>query len=52
LRAGTGPAENALSFQGGAATAVKRTVTLTGIRTTNYIKGALQVTGTLNPAPR
>jgi hypothetical protein len=49
--AGTIPAEYALSFQGEAAAAASRTVTLTGIRTTNYIKGTLQVTGTLNPAP-
>jgi hypothetical protein len=41
--AGISPAENAMSLQGGAQAAAKRTVTLTGIRTTNYIKGTLQV---------
>jgi hypothetical protein len=50
------PGENVLSFLGGgavpaAAVASQRTVTLTGIRTTNYIKGTLQVTGMLTPAP-
>jgi hypothetical protein len=51
------PAENALFVQGGgAATAARaatsqRTVRLTGIRTINYVKGTLRVTGTLNPAP-
>jgi hypothetical protein len=50
------PAENALSFQGvGAAPAAavtsQRTVRLTGIRTTNYSKGTLQVTGTFTPTP-
>jgi hypothetical protein len=52
-------AETALSLQGGAtATATvaaaatsQRTVKLTSVRTTNYTKGTLQVTGTLNPAP-
>jgi hypothetical protein len=54
---GAAPAENVLSSQvGGAAPAAgaatsQRTVRLTGIRTTNHIKGTLQVTGTLNPAP-
>jgi len=50
----TAPAADALSSSGGApaaAAAPTRTVALTGIRTTDYTRGTLQVTGRLTPAP-